>query len=94
MSEMLLLQCKERKEKNREEPELGGARLPKGRSLCQAESVDTIDLMGWVDRRAEPCPSAGPRLGALLDLTHYRDLVFVGSALMKRAVFQEPRPSK
>ena len=52
-------------------PQFGGARLRKGRKFHQRESVDTIDLMGWVDRCAEPWPSARPRLGPSIGLTHY-----------------------
>jgi len=53
------------------EAEVGGARLPKGRALQWGESVDTSDLMGWVDRRAEPWPGGGLQLGSPIGLTHY-----------------------
>ena len=49
--------------------------------------------MGWVEKRAEPWPSAGPRLGASIGLTH--SLVGIRrSTLMKRGAFREPRPTK
>ena len=56
---------KDRKKNFEASLSFGGARLLKDCSFQKGESVDTIDLIGWVDRRAEPCPSAGPRLGAL-----------------------------
>lgn len=51
------------------EPELGGARLPKGLNLLPGKSIGTIYLMGYANKRAEPWSCAVPRLGARLGLT-------------------------
>src|SRR5215475_10338836 len=49
--------------------------------------------MGWVEERAEPWRSAGPRLGASTGLIHHVGWCRSVSSV-KLAAFREPRPTK